>query len=107
MWSLDSDYDGCGLFAQQVFFPMAGRDQCWRKLKAAVRAELDESRLAQFHGTVLLPFEAGGHGKTAVKIVDDRGIESLKIVPLRWHYTVAVKRREIEAWSRTSSPTLY
>ena len=28
------------------------------------------------------PFEAGKHGKAAVKIVDDRGIESLKILPL-------------------------
>ena len=39
-------------------------------------------RLDQFHGTVSLPFEAGKHGKAAVKIVDDRGIESLKILPL-------------------------
>ena len=39
-------------------------------------------RLDQFHGTVSLPFEAGKHGKAAVKIVDDRGIGSLKILPL-------------------------
>ena len=35
-----------------------------------------------FHGTVSLPFEAGDHRKVAVKIVDDRGIESLKIISL-------------------------
>ena len=40
-------------------------------------------RLDQFHGTVSLPFEAGKHGKAAVKIVDDRGIGSLKILPLK------------------------
>lgn len=82
MWSLDSDYDGRSLFPHQVFFPMAGKDEGWKKLKKTIRAELDESQLDQFHGTVSLPFEAGKHAKAAVKIVDDRGIESLKILPL-------------------------
>ena len=35
-----------------------------------------------YRGTVSLPFEAGTHGRAAVKIVDDRGIESLKIVEI-------------------------
>lgn len=82
MWSLDTDYDGRSLFPHQVFFTMAGKDEGWRKLKKSIRAELDESLLEQFHGTVSLPFEAGKNGKAAVKIVDDRGIESLKILPL-------------------------
>jgi adenine-specific DNA-methyltransferase len=82
MWSLDTDYDGRSLFPHQVFFPMAGKDEGWRKLKKSIRAELDEALLDQFHGTVSLPFEAGKNGKAAVKIVDDRGIESLKILPL-------------------------
>jgi adenine-specific DNA-methyltransferase len=83
MWSLDTDYDGRSLFPHQVFFPMAGKDEGWRKLKKSIRAELDEALLEQFHGTVSLPFEAGKNGKAAVKIVDDRGIESLKILPLQ------------------------
>lgn len=82
MWSLDTDYDGRSLFPHQVFFPMAGKDEGWKKLKKTIRAELDESLLDQFHSTVSLPFEAGKHAKAAVKIVDDRGIESLKILPL-------------------------
>lgn len=82
MWSLDTDYDGRSLFPHQVFFPMAGKDEGWKKLKKTIRAELDESLLDQFHGTVSLPFEAGKNNKAAVKIVDDRGIESLKILPL-------------------------
>jgi adenine-specific DNA-methyltransferase len=82
-WSLDTDYDGRSLFPHQVFFPMADKDEGWMKLKKTIRAELDESLLSQFHGTVSLPFEAGKHGKAAVKIVDDRGIESLKILPLQ------------------------
>ena len=33
-------------------------------------------------GTVSLPFEPGSHRRIAVKILDDRGVESLKIVEL-------------------------
>jgi adenine-specific DNA-methyltransferase len=82
MWLLDTDYDERSLFPRQVFFPMAGKGEGWEKLKKNIRAELDESRLQSFHGTVSLPFEAGEHRKIAVKIVDDRGIESLKVIPL-------------------------
>jgi adenine-specific DNA-methyltransferase len=82
LWLLDTDYDERSLFPRQVFFPMAGAKDGWNKLKRNLRAELDESRLAKFHGTVSLPFEAGDNRRIAVKIIDDRGIESLKIVGL-------------------------
>lgn len=82
MWSLDTDYDQRSLMPHQVFFPMADSKGGWNRLKKTVRAELDEDLLEQFHGTVSLPFEAGDNKRIAVKIVDDRGIESLKIVPL-------------------------
>lgn len=82
MWSLDTDYDDRSLFPRQVFFPMAGKGEGWDKLKKNIRAELDEALLPAFHGTVSLPFEAGDNRKIAVKIVDDRGIESLKVITL-------------------------
>ena len=81
-WSLDTDYDGRSLFPHQFFFPMAGKDEGWMKLKKDIRAELDEDLLQHFTGTVSLPFEAGANGTVAVKIVDDRGIESLKVMKL-------------------------
>lgn len=81
-WSLDTDYDGRSLFPHQFFFPMAGKDEGWMKLKKDIRAELDEDLLKHFVGTVSLPFEAGANGTVAVKIVDDRGIESLKVMKL-------------------------
>ena len=83
MWALDTDYDDRSLFPRQVFFPMAGKGEGWEKLKKNIRAELDEARLDKFHGTVSLPFEAGDNRKIAVKIVDDRGIESLKVIGLQ------------------------
>lgn len=82
MWALDIDYDERSLFPHQVFFPMAGKGEGWEKLKKNIRAELDESLLHKFHGTTSLPFEAGDNRKIAVKIVDDRGIESLKVMTL-------------------------
>ena len=36
--------------------------------------------MSEYHGTVSLPFDPGPNRRVAVKIVDDRGIESLKIV---------------------------
>lgn len=82
LWQLDTDYDDRSLFPRQVFFPMAGKKDGWYKLKKDIRAELDEDRLQQFHGTVSLPFAPGDNHCIAVKIVDDRGIESLKVIRL-------------------------
>jgi adenine-specific DNA-methyltransferase len=81
-WSLDTDYDGRSIFPHQFFFPMAGKDEGWMKLKQGIRAELDEDLLRHFVGTVSLPFASGVNNTVAVKIVDDRGIESLKVMKL-------------------------
>jgi len=80
LWMLDTDYDGRSLYPRQVFFPMAGKDEGWAKLARNLKAEIHEERMEAYRGTVSLPFEPGDHKRIAVKIVDDRGIESLKVV---------------------------
>jgi adenine-specific DNA-methyltransferase len=45
-----------------------------------LKAEIDEDLIEAYRGTVSLPFEPGEHKRIAVKIVDDRGIESLKVM---------------------------
>ena len=82
IWMLDTDYDGRSLYPRQVFFPMAARTDGWAKIARNLKAEIDEKRIEAYRGTVSLPFTAGERGRVAVKIVDDRGIESLKIVEL-------------------------
>jgi adenine-specific DNA-methyltransferase len=82
VWMLDTDYDGRSLFPRQVFFPMAGEKDGWSKLAKNLKAEIDETLIEAYRGTVSLPFAPGKHGRVAVKIVDDRGIESLKIIQL-------------------------
>ncbi|MDR9423998.1 MAG: site-specific DNA-methyltransferase [Marinobacter sp.] len=82
VWELDTDYDDRSLYPRQVFFPMAGNKDGWYKLKKNIRAELNEELLGKYHGTKSLPFEPGENRCIAVKIVDNRGIESLKVVRL-------------------------
>ena len=82
MWMLDTDYDGRSLYPRQVFFPMAGSDDGWARLARNLRAELDEELIETYRGGTSLPFEPGDHRRIAIKIVDDRGIESLKVIAL-------------------------
>jgi len=82
MWALDTDYDGRSLYPRQVFFPMAGEKDGWARLTRNLKAEINEERIESYRGTVSLPFEGGENKRVAVKIVDDRGIESLRIVEL-------------------------
>jgi len=78
MWMLDTDYNNRSLFPSQVFFPMAGQKDGWSKLAKNLKAEIDEEKIEAFRGTTSLEFEPG---KTiAVKIIDDRGIESLRVI---------------------------
>ena len=78
MWMLDTDYDGRSIFPSQVFFPMAGDKEGWATLAKNLKAEIDEEKVEAFKGTVSLPFTPGK--AVAVKIIDARGIESLKII---------------------------
>ena len=80
LWMLDTDYDGRSLFPRQVFFPLAGEKEGWARLAKNLKAEIDEELIEAYRGTVSLPFESGENKRIAVKIVDDRGIESLKIM---------------------------
>ncbi|MEW6605019.1 MAG: site-specific DNA-methyltransferase [Thermoproteota archaeon] len=83
MWMLDTDYDGRSLYPQQVFFPMAGDSDGWDKIGKSIKAQIDEELLEKYRGTVSIPFELGANKRVAVKIIDDRGIESLKILKVK------------------------
>jgi adenine-specific DNA-methyltransferase len=80
MWLLDHNYDGRSLFPSQVFLPLSGAKEGWSTLAKNLKAEIDEDKIEAYSGTVSLPFKPGK--QVAVKIIDDRGIESLKIIKL-------------------------
>lgn len=83
MWLFDPDYDGRSLFPRQVFFPMADEDGGWARLAKNLKAEIDSDLIEAYRGTVSLPFEPGPHKQVAVKVIDDRGIESVKVVEVK------------------------
>ena len=83
MWLLDTDYDGRSLYPRQVFFPMADADGGWARLAKNLKAEIDPDLIEAYRGTVSLPFEPGEYKRIAVKVIDDRGIESLKVVEVK------------------------
>lgn len=83
MWLLDTDYDGRSLYPRQVFFPLADEDQGWARLAKNLKAEIDSELIEAYRGTVSLPFDLGEHKRVAVKVIDDRGIESLKVLDVR------------------------
>jgi len=83
MWLLDTDYDGRSLYPRQVFFPIAAEDEGWARLAKNLKAEIEPELIEAYRGTVSLPFVPGPHKRIAVKVIDDRGIESLKVVEVK------------------------
>jgi adenine-specific DNA-methyltransferase len=77
-WFLDGDYDGRTFCVAQAFFP--DRD-AWAKLANALgdKGAADPEAFAAFKGTVSLPFRPGKHKKAAVKVIDPRGNEVMRV----------------------------
>ena len=82
MWMLDTNYDERSVYPRQVFFPLSGSRDGWSKLKKSLKSEINEELIDKFTGTESIPFKAETYKKIAVKIIDDRGIESLVIKKL-------------------------
>jgi adenine-specific DNA-methyltransferase len=82
MWMLDVDYDGLSLNPAQIFFPMSESKDGLTKLAKTLRAEIDQNLIEAYRGTVSIPFIAEGNMRIAVKIVDNRGVESLKVMDI-------------------------
>jgi adenine-specific DNA-methyltransferase len=80
MWMLDTNYDGMCIEPMQVFFPMGGKKDGWNKLAKTLRAEIDQELIEKYAGNESLPFKVEFNTQIAVKIIDDRGIESLKVI---------------------------
>ena len=80
MWLLDINYDDRSLLPRQVFFPMEGKNGGWNKLANTLRAIVDREKMEAFTGTHSLPFPMPGTDCLAVKIIDDRGLESMRVL---------------------------
>jgi adenine-specific DNA-methyltransferase len=86
-WFLDSDYDGRTFCICQAFFPDKTK---WQKLAKALGAVgvIDEDQFEALSGLRSLPFprpshlKAGEEWKIAVKVIDPRGNEGMRVMTL-------------------------
>lgn len=87
-WFLDTDYDGRTFCICQAFFPDKSK---WAKLAKALGdvGAVDEDRFAALSGLKSLPFprparefKPGEKWRVAVKIIDPRGHEGLRVVEM-------------------------
>jgi len=75
-WMLDADYDGMSFYASQVFFP---KTSAWDNLQKSLKATFEESVWTHLAGTVSEPFSLGTRKRVAVKVIDERGNELLRV----------------------------
>ena len=81
MWMLDTNYDPMNCIEpNQVFFPMGGKKDGWNKLAKTLKAEINQELIDKYAGNESLWFTAEPNTMIAVKIIDDRGIESLRVL---------------------------
>ena len=75
-WFLDSDYDGRCFCVCQAFFP---DKSAWERLGKALGATLDAEAFSRLSGTVSLLFTTGFHKQIAIKVIDPRGNEVMRV----------------------------
>ena len=76
-WFIDTDYDEEAFFVRHAYF--TGADEPYKKLKQALRAEIDASAWESLYRTESLPFACPEGGKIAVKVINHYGDEVLKV----------------------------
>jgi adenine-specific DNA-methyltransferase len=79
-WFLDTDCDCKTFHICQAFFP--GDANAWEKPQRALKVQIDAEAFEQMRGTVSFPFQPGQHRRIAVKVIDFRGNEVVRVIPL-------------------------
>lgn len=79
MWMLDIGWNGMAFSADQVLFP---RTKAWENLRKVLKATHEDSVWAHLAGDLSAPFAAPFGTEIAVKVLDDRGNELLKVARL-------------------------
>ena len=82
-WFLDSDYDGKVFCICQAFFP---DKTAWDKLARALKTSVSEGAFEALSGTTSLPFKPGLRQCVAVKVIDPRGNEVMRVHRLDGKY---------------------
>lgn len=77
LWMIDTDYNEESFFVRHCYF--TGGGDPYKRLKTALKAEIDEDAWASLNSTVSRPFAKPTEGKIAVKVINDYGDEVMKV----------------------------
>ena len=77
LWMIDTAYDEESFFVRHCYF--TGGSDPYKRLKTALRAEIDPDAWATLYATVSRPFGRPHSGKIAVKVINDYGDEVMKV----------------------------
>jgi len=77
LWMIDTDYDGESFFVRHCYF--TGNNDPYKRLKSALKADIDEAAWAMLYRTGSRPFARPESGKIAVKVINHYGDEVLQV----------------------------
>jgi adenine-specific DNA-methyltransferase len=77
LWMIDTDYDEESFFVRHCYF--TGSNDPYKRLKTALRTDIDEEAWESLYRTVSRPFPRPETGKFAVKVINDYGDEVMKV----------------------------
>lgn len=80
LWMIDTDYNEESFFVRHCYFTGGGNP--YKRLKTALKAEIDEDAWASLNSTTSRPFPKPSEGKIAVKVINDYGDEVMKVFDL-------------------------
>jgi adenine-specific DNA-methyltransferase len=77
LWMIDTDYDEESFFMRHCYF--TGDNDPYKRLKAALKADIDPEAWATLYQTRSRPFRRPEKGKIAVKVINHYGDEVLQV----------------------------
>ena len=77
LWMIDTDYDGESFFVRHCYF--SGDNDPYKRLKAALKADIDEAAWETLYQVKSRPFRRPESGKIAVKVINHYGDEVLQV----------------------------
>jgi adenine-specific DNA-methyltransferase len=77
LWMIDSAYNGESFFVRHCYF--TGGQDPYKRLKTALKAEIDPDTWATLYATESRPFPRPESDKIAVKVINDYGDEVMKV----------------------------
>jgi adenine-specific DNA-methyltransferase len=77
LWMIDTNYNEESFFVRHCYF--TGGNDPYKRLKTALKADIDEDAWASLYATESRPFDVPDTGKIAVKVINDYGDEVMQV----------------------------